>query len=388
MTKDLERVKMAIHPAIVIIAYNRAEPLKRLLKSIERASYPDEGVTLIISIDAGGAKEVKTVADDFDWKHGEKKVIHRPEPLGLKKHVLLCSSYAMEYGSAIILEDDLYVARDFYYFAMAAIEHSEKGEDAGRIAGVSLYNHLLNVHVREPFEAVDDGADNWYFQFASSWGQAYTASQWSAFKEWFDKNDNTPFPDSVPAFVRSWSDEKSWLKYFIRYVVQEDKYFLYPRVSRTTNFGDEGTHAVGQCCDLQVPLYRGTVGDSYDFSSLSDSVSVYDAFFENAYLPSLFDRDIRIDLYGAKGAPESGLYLTCRYDGKGKLLKTYGRSLRPIDANISEDISGNDFFLIDLDVTGGGSSPVIPDETDKYLYNYRAFKAKYGVSIIKRRLFK
>ncbi|MBR4174609.1 MAG: glycosyltransferase, partial [Lachnospiraceae bacterium] len=131
---------MAIHPAIVIIAYNRAEPLKRLLKSIERASYPDEGVTLIISIDAGGAKEVKTAADDFDWKHGEKKVIQRPEPLGLKKHVLLCSSYAMEYGSAIILEDDLYVARDFYYFAMAAIEHSEKGEDAGRIAGVSLYN--------------------------------------------------------------------------------------------------------------------------------------------------------------------------------------------------------------------------------------------------------
>ena len=90
MTKDLERVKMAIHPAIVIIAYNRAEPLKRLLKSIERASYPDEGVTLIISIDAGGAKEVKTAADDFDWKHGEKKVIQRPEPLGLKKHVLLC----------------------------------------------------------------------------------------------------------------------------------------------------------------------------------------------------------------------------------------------------------------------------------------------------------
>ena len=43
---------------------------------------------------------------------------------------------------------------------------------------------------------------------------------------------------------------------------------------------------------------------------------------------------------------------------------------------------------MDMDESGDGASSVIPDETDKYLYNYRAFKAKYGVKIIKRRLFK
>ncbi len=379
------------NPVIVIIAYNREKSLRRLLGSLAKASYPDGGVSLIISIDGGGLPEVRQAADDFLWEHGEKTVILRDEALGLKKHVLLCSSYASEYGSAIILEDDLYVARDFYHYALAALAYSESSDEADRIAGVSLYNHLLNVHVREPFEAVNDGFDNWYFQFASSWGQAYTARQWEAFARWLEKNDNTPFGDEIPQFVRSWSDEKSWLKYFIRYVVEKDRYFIYPRISRSTNFGDEGTHGVGQCNDLQVPLYQGEVPEGYTFSSLSSSKSVYDAFFENLSLEKQLKADgrsVRVDLYGAKGAPDGGgLYLTNRYDGKGKLLRSYGRHLRPIDANIFDEVEGEDFFLMDTDEPGTGAA-LTPDETEKYLYNYRAFKAKYGVAIIRRRLFR
>ena len=48
------------------------------------------------------------------------------------------------------------------------------------IGGISLYNHELNVHTKENFKALDDGYDNWYFQFASSWGQAWSKANWTS----------------------------------------------------------------------------------------------------------------------------------------------------------------------------------------------------------------
>ena len=59
-------------PAIVIIAYNRADSLKRLLSSIARADYSDTSdITLIISIDKGNNEDVIRAAEDFSWLHGQ-----------------------------------------------------------------------------------------------------------------------------------------------------------------------------------------------------------------------------------------------------------------------------------------------------------------------------
>ena len=149
----------------MIIAYNRPGALERLLGSVERAAYPSEDVQLVISIDQGGDPGVEKIARDFPFSHGQKRLIVRPEKMGLKRHVLACSALALEYGSVIVLEDDLYVSRDYYFYACAALEHTQSDE---RLAGVSLYSHRLNVHARVPFEAIGDGSDGWYFMFASS----------------------------------------------------------------------------------------------------------------------------------------------------------------------------------------------------------------------------
>ena len=369
-------------PAIVIIAYNRADSLKRLLSSIARADYSDTSdITLIISIDKGNNEDVIRAAEDFSWLHGKKTVIKREKNMGLKAHVLACSQLAVEYGSLIVLEDDLYVSRDYYDYTKEALEFVK---DDGRIAGVSLYDHLFNVHVREPFEAVNDGYDNWYFQFASSWGQAYTAAQWQGFSDWMKENDNTPFPDTVPENVRTW-DDRSWLKYCIRYAVETDKYFLYPRVSHSTNFSEDGgTHKSGQAADFQVPLSHRRKG-GYVFSSPDDTISIYDAFFENIYLKKLLgtDKDVVIDLYGSKQVPDHGLLLSSRALPY-KILSGYGRSLRPIDANIINELPGSVFRLYDLSCP---AQIVKADDVDRLFYNYRAFKTKYGLQILMRRLF-
>lgn len=380
---------MKNHPVIVAIAYNRDKSLLRLLNSLNGAYYPeDEKVTLIISIDKSDNGEVANVADSFEWKAGEKIVVKREENMGLKKHVLTCGNYSLEYGSAILLEDDLYVAKDFYRYACQALDFTENND---KIAGVSLYNHRLNVHAREPFETVVEDADGWYFQFASSWGQAFTAKQWQGYCDWMAENDGKNIAKvTVPANVSSWS-ERSWLKYYICYMIENDLYFLYPQVSLTTNFSEEGTHSMGQVADLQVPLLNGTK-PCWKFRELEDSAAVYDAFFENVRLKDILceslgcKRDsLCLDLYGYRTIPKGTKYLlSCKALSYARVA-SYGMYLRPLEENVFQNIPGNSFFLYDLTKR---SDPPITDPLEKIQYHYRAFRAGYGLSVIHRRLKK
>ena len=373
--------------AIVVIAYNREKSLGRLLHSLNLAMYPvDVDVPLIISVDKSENELVRKTADDFVWEHGTKNVKLHENNLGLKEHVLLCGNYTEQYDGIIVLEDDLYVAPAFYMYALAALKHVD---DDDRIGGVSLYNHRLNVHVREPFEALDDGYDNYYFSFASSWGQAYTREQWAAFREWYEAHkDEDIASGNVPVNVSSWS-EKSWLKYYIKYLIDTNKYFLYPRISYTTNFGDEGTHAAKSDNDLQVPLSgkRRAEREDFNFSTLDESGAVYDAYFENLrlknYLSEYKAEDISIDLYGYKQDGALTRYILSSRSLQFKIIQSYGRRLRPIDANIAMKLEGNDFFLYDREK--GGMAPK-EMTINKYLYNYRAIKAKEMIKILFYRL--
>lgn len=424
-------------PVIVVIAYNREKSLQRLLTSIENARYQAEDVRLIISIDKSDNDKVRKTAEAFRFSHGTKEVLCREENMGLYAHVLDCSALSKQYGSAIILEDDLVVAPDFYDYATQALEFSE---DKDYIAGVSLYNHMLNVHAREPFEAVKDGFDGWYFQFASSWGQAFTKKQWQGFEEWIKDNrcnsleepvirKGKAIKNPVPANVCGWG-EKSWLKYYIRYVIETNKFFLYPHVSRSTNFSEEGTHQMGQAADLQVPLSLSYTANSINYSELevcestkpekcgeenvlckdrlrfpelNDTVSIYDAFFENIVLKQIVAErinesmpeknchaeDILIDLYGYKentGLCEEGDYAYI-LSGEGcgfEKLTGYARQLRPVDANIFIGVQGEDFVIYD---TSKRAPKEKKSRLAKLLYNYRAFKAVYGLEILKSRIF-
>lgn len=357
-------------PAIVVIAYNRPDSLKRVLDSLKKASYP-EGVnpTLVISLDKCDTDDTVKVAREFEWTFGEKRVVEHPERLGLKKHVLSCGEFAKEYGSIIVLEDDLYVSPAFYEYSCKALDFTK---DDDRIGGVSLYNHLFNVHVREAFCAIDDGYDNWYFQLASSWGQAYTENQWNSFMNWYSQNESldmkaNPF---IPENVSGWSD-KSWLKYYIAYLIETDKYFFYPRVSFTTNFGDVGSHMDKPDTDLQVPLFGGRGPLYCKFSTLDNSQAVYDAFFENTKLGYLSDAILEstnpgitiCDLYGYKPVEKMIEVVKSQpsndsiKNGEGvvrilssqvlpyKIEKSYARQMRPVDANIVYEVPGCDYFL-------------------------------------------
>ncbi|MCR5590796.1 MAG: hypothetical protein K6F73_04625 [Lachnospiraceae bacterium] len=397
-------------PAIVAIAYNRPEPLKRLLSSIEAAYYP-EGVSpaLVVSIDNSGSDEVANAAREFTYTHGEKVIIERKERMGLKNHVLACGDLTEEYGSIIVLEDDLFVAPCFYEYACKALESAEKDD---RIGSVSLYSHLFNVHVREGFIPVDDGFDNWYLQIASSWGQAYTRKQWESFRSWYaDNKDRDLAGINVPANISGWS-EKSWLKYYITYLIETGKYTIYPRVGLTTNFGDVGTHACRSDSDLQVPV-QCSESPRCRFSTIDESRAVYDAFFEplgimdgeNPVLGSYgkagadtetgTDKEaLIVDLYGYK--PIAQMIDAAKAEGAQKVyvltpkllpyetVRSYGRQMRPVASNISYGVKGNDIHL--YDVSKSAAAPVKEPEALEFLYEYRGISVKRMMKIIRYRI--
>ncbi len=373
--------------AIVIIAYNRPAPLLRLLESLSNAYYPEGlSVPLIISVDKSDSDEVSNIAKDYIWEHGDKIVKLQEENLGLRRHVLQCGDMVYEYDGIIMLEDDLFVSPSFYMYTLAALNRSKSEK---RICGISLYDHRLNVHVREPFEAIDDGYDNYYMQLASSWGQAFSRDQWAAFREWYEENkDKDIASDNVPLNISSWS-EKSWLKYYIKYLIDNDGYFLYPRISYTTNFGDEGTHAESGVNDLQVPLagLRKYGQIDFHFSDLDESMAVYDVYFENLRLahrlPESVQGDLTVDMYGCKQAEGYRRYVLSSKPLPYRILESFGRRLRPIDANVVYKTGGTDFFL--YDTSKAGQAPAV-DDVGKYLYNYRALKAKEMTTVIKYRI--
>ncbi len=329
-----------IRPAIVVVAYDRVKALKRLLESLDAADYSGyDDITLVISIDNSGKNDVTEAAEAFSWKYGEKRLIRHAERQGLKKHILSCGELTHEFGSIIMLEDDLFVSPFFYGYTCAAL--SEIGGNTD-VAGVSLYSHKFNVFVRLPFDAVDDGYDNYYFRFPSSWGQAWNSSQWQEFREWLDKHDGEDLHgNGMPSFAAEWSSS-SWLKYALKYVIEENKTWFYPRISYTTNFFDEGEHSAEEVTDLQVPLSLGKKRD-YCFSTPGQSGSRYDSYFENETL------SCQADIYGLKrrdNALKDGEFISSEILPY-KVRESFGLSLRPVDSNIIFGIPGNGLFIYD-----------------------------------------
>ena len=333
---------------IVVVAYDRNVCLERLLNSLNRAIYP-ENVKLIISIDGGGAQSVCEVADKFNWRHGEKEIIELESNLGLRDHVLRCGRLTQDYDGIILLEDDLYVSPHFYGYV-------QKVQGAYRynrgITGVALYSNNYNETACLPFSSLDDGYDVFFMQLSCSWGQSWLAHQWKEFDDWYALNGDCDLTDdkSLPPNILIWP-KTSWKKYYIKYSIENNKYFVYPRVSLSTNFGDPGVHHLGTKL-FQVPLLYGTSKNvELNLPDFSESIAKYDAFCE--VIPEVIKKmnsqleqyDFEVDLYGMKNKKNIAKEYVLSKQDFSEYVASFGRHLKPQEMNIYEDIKGTDFFI-------------------------------------------
>ena len=330
--------------AVVVVGYNRVGGMLRLLESLEKAQYGEDKLTLIISLDNCGNSGPEEAAKSFVWSHGEKIVRTFPKRQGLRKHILSCGEYLKEYDAIAVLEDDLLVSPAYYQFMKQAVEFYK---DRKEIAGISLYSHKMNVNVDLPFMPEPSGQDVFFMQFAQSWGQVWMKEQWQEFRHWYEEHKEEPVAGAkVPEFVSGWP-KTSWLKYHIKYCIDQNKYFVYPYDSMTTCFSDAGEHSKETNTVYQVPM-AGSPKKTYCFGNLeSDSVK-YDAFFERQGLEEALgvsEAELCTDLYGAKGNREGKRYWLSREEKNYQIVKSYDLCMRPQECNILHGIMGNSIFL-------------------------------------------
>lgn len=349
--------------AICIISYNRPDSLRRVLSSVENGFYDDDTVDLIISIDYSGSKSVENVASDFKWEHGKKRIITHHKNLGLRKHVLKCGQFTQEYDGVIVLEDDIYVAQSFYYFAKACV--SAYADDM-TIAGISLYSFGINYHDFLPFTPLSTNSDVYMMQNAQSWGQVWMPKQWNAFMDWYSVNDED-FPEMphLPKSICSW--KKSWLKYHTRFCIECNKYFVYPYISLSTCFSDEGEHTSNTSTLIQVPLLYGVKKEF----KLNPSV-IYDSFFENLSFSEFLKinpDDLCVDIYGEKQNRENKRFWLTRQVCDYKIISQFGLNLKPIELNILQNVRGSDIFLYDTSVCTPNPCVAISFRFERYLLN-------------------
>ena len=78
----------------------------------------------------------------------------------------------------------------------------------------------------------------------------------------------------------AWSrfDREDWFPLLARFVITTDRYFVFPRVSQTTGWGDAGTHFLTGQSLLSGAAAARQAG--YDFKTLDEADAVYDSFFE------------------------------------------------------------------------------------------------------------
>ncbi|HBH24609.1 MAG TPA: hypothetical protein DDY13_14450 [Cytophagales bacterium] len=335
---------MQYQPAIVVITYNRLSSLKRLLSSIDGSrfeDYPD----LIISIDYSDTyqDQLAACAESFAWK-GEKHIIRHKSNLGLRSHVFFCGRLSTEYGSVIVLEDDLYVAPDFYLYSLKALEILQTSQT---VSGIGLYSPSFNEAAALPFEPVKTNSNLYLMQVPCSWGQIWTKDQWSSFENWLNDDFDIEQLNLLPAAIQHWSDQ-SWKKLYMLYLSQKNYFFAYPYTSYSMNLNEPGTHII----EKDYKFLNGLpLNNSVDKLKLDKQAACYDMHY--MLIPDVLNEtnsadgeyDYEIDLYGTKldqFDEEQWLITALKVTS---FEKSFGLQLKPIELNILFGIEGTEIFL-------------------------------------------
>jgi len=338
--------------AIVVLGYNRPDALTRLLASLDRAYYPPQtSVPLVISLDQGagpGTQATADVAHSFEWRFGSKLVTERPDHLGVAGHFRAAGDLSRDYGSVIILEDDLTVAPPFFQYATQVLDAYD-GDP--RIAGACLYGLGFNGFTHQPFLPIDDGAGVTFLGVPYTQGLCFSVRQWDAFADWNALEQVEACPDLHPAFLRFGPDE--WFPDFAAYMAETCRFFSFPRVSLTVGWGDAGAHFADRTSWFQAPIQLAQ--RELQLPALDDSKAIYDGFFEllpdrlSTMAPALRGLDFDVDLNATKQATHlrTDHVLTTR--PVRKAMMTFGLTMYPPEINVLMQVPGTEISLAHRD---------------------------------------
>ena len=357
--------------AIVSVGYNRLKSQKRLLESLLRADYTGyDNVPLVISIDSSGDEALYNYARTFEWPFGDKHVIIHDKRKGLKEHILYCGDLTRYFKGIILLEDDLYVAKDFYHYT---VQMDKAYGDCEKVASIALYSNEMNGFCWLPLLRLHGEADVFADQSICSWGEFWNTRMWGEFREWYDNTVIKWNELDMPHQIKEWT--KAWSKFFYAYMLKNDKYSIYPYTALSTNFSDAGEHGDANNTIVQVSLQQG----HKEYVSLPfEQLVKYDVYSNNIGLADILGfsvSDVCLDLYGIRPNEFNKRYYLTTKSLPYKVIKSFGLYMRPQELNVIENIPGNDIFL--YDTIEKGKKPKSKGLQNRLLYHLHGYSYKF-----------
>jgi hypothetical protein len=357
--------------AIVSVGYNRLKSQKRQLAALESADYSGfDNVPIVISIDCSGDEELYDYVRNFDWPHGDKYLIIRKKKMGLKDHILACGDLTEYFKGVILLEDDIYVSKDFYNYT---IQIDNAYGDYSKVASVALYSNEMNGYCWLPLVYIHNEADVFAGQSVCSWGEFWNARMWKEFREWLAKTEIPWGEIDMPHQIKEWT--RAWSKFFYAFLLLNDKFSIFPYTSLSTNFSDAGEHGDTNNTIVQVSLQQGR--KRYQTLPFEKLVK-YDVYSNNLGLADVLNiplSDLCLDLYGVRPNDHKKRYYLTVSKLPFIVIKSFGLYMRPHELNVIEDIPGNDIFL--YDTTVAAKKPKGGTYINRMLYFQHGFNFKY-----------
>ena len=170
--------------------------LESLLDGLEESNYIGWGIPLplYIHMDGGSSDEVASIADAFNWTHGEKHLDQRSENVGTREMWFSSlGSAAKAAGDNTLLitfEDDMAVSPDYFQWILAVIDKYGRNINCrdANLMGFSL-SPIRVEEMTKPFKrwnaTREVGSQRTAFLsiLPSSWGAAYWSDRWTEFAD-------------------------------------------------------------------------------------------------------------------------------------------------------------------------------------------------------------
>lgn len=324
---------------IIITAYNRPKALNQLLKCLSQAIYQTNEIDLHFVVDQSNDNAINNIAQGYNWEHGKKHIHLAEKKLGLKKNIEKAYSFLDDYEAAIFLEDDIIVSPYYYEYALQAYDFYQTESS---ISGISLYGYSITENGFNNFQFLHDQYSNYFIQLPSSWGQIVFQRLWKNFKK-----GNSFSEEQLPKYVRDWGDQ-SFKKELLKVLLGTNSYYVYPKVSLSSNTEARGTHS-DTSGRFQVTMQLEQF--SYDFSTLDKSINIYDAHFElergllKKLAPHLEQYDFENDLNDSKWEDLEDGQLVLRKAKSNNPIFSFSANLKPQIVNVINNAEGSSIQL-------------------------------------------
>ncbi|MCC7380159.1 MAG: glycosyltransferase [Chitinophagaceae bacterium] len=228
---------------LLIFTFKRLETLKETIAALQKNKLAGDTEVFIFSDGAKKKEDIEIVEEIRKYLEtikGFKKVTIFAKPVneGLANSIIGgVTKIINEYGSVIILEDDLVTSTNFLVFMNEALHYYENNKQIFSIAGYT--------------PAIKGTKDDVYFTMrGSSWGWATWKGRWNEVS-WEIKNYDVLEKDNIfrKEFNKMGSDMFKMLKdqmngkinsWAIRWVYHQfrvQKYTVFPSVSKVQNIG-------------------------------------------------------------------------------------------------------------------------------------------------------